>query len=978
VLVKTSAQIRKEAEEAAKAKAAAAAAAQARLQAAAKAQAELEAQTAAQAKAKAEAEATAKSTAEATAAAKAEAERQAKKAQVQKELEDQRKRYQEARQRAAELRRAQEDARIKEARELQDKLARELLARQEQETKEQLNVIAADAKKALTETQDYQSRTEQYRAQILERRKKDTEKALVQKAVDDEKGQEVIAEIKQGNDQRDQTLVNDPEEVSAYDDAEKAAELTKEKQTVVENWLRMTMPTAAQTRAAAQSVYDKLKASLAGVTGAEERQAIENQLAEIKLELDSVKETESDLFSTLDEFSRMGGQVLEWITEYMTTFFQKLRDRMNKLWNMFYLVFVQIIPPLVTGLTKAVMEPFYLLAGKTWSGLKYAGTKVTEALGSGMSSAIKWLKAKGGELSEAAYKGIGKLYSGARTAAGAVTSGSKSLIKGLWYYGSQTLHLVSKAGGKIGGVLVTLVGGVWKIIKNPLQQLVVAGITKYFQALWNDPKYAKLILEVIRYGRDNVCEIVSNWAYDPRYKDVTAFEQAKESGGSFIGKSLEYVQWITANASMEWMSSPDGLGKGIKSTLGAGLKGIKNVVSFQKLLGGTAAIAGAAGAVATVGVGTAPAAGLAMAGSAAGAMIDSAVDYVFTESTEAIADAATAAAVVKIKRDTLTEHFNFWINFFTDDCIYPRIYNVNTTGWGESTLNLLSFGFYGESPETIPLTSAHIELEKQQVELRKRLQEDEGKVRTLKQQDPVAATQLQADIDRQRRVIANNDEQIDVFVAEALENKRLRESGYSPKGLWAALNLPAGQVQAVQKVKELGAGIGSWIFNLSDLWSQSKIADIQDDNLKKYLAGYKQLVDAKLSELKVANTETVTSKRAVETAMKKLIELQSQTNVTFNPITWVRPLTRDLSPVEKQAEEIQKLTQVYEANMAKVDRLSSEYLQLNNRLLDKGKYSQNVSVKDEELKELAKLGIQAPAPPATLDDLSKSSPGLVQ
>lgn len=822
-------------------------------------------------------------------------------------------------------------------------------AKLNREQAEQAKILNLDAAAKAQTSAEQEAAKLRYR-QEWERRKAEQEKesALKELQEQEERRRELEA-LRRDNEQRQAVVASqtNSEEVLAYEQVVLAEQEVKRNSGAIEAWLAKVNPAAAKTRQAIEDAIAKLQASLAKLLpeATDQREEVQKQIDTLNEELKSVVDSEGDIWSMLSNFKKMGLQAYEWITEFVKNFYSILRKKFDRILSLFHLVFMEIIPKLVSNLTAAVVEPFKKMAQAAWKGIKYVGEKISD-FSSGFVSGIKWLKAKGGQIASDTYQTLKGAYSSVASAVG--MAGSKISTSASYFPWSQTLWLVWKAGGKVVNAGIILVNGVWKVITSPTTQMILAAITKYISNIWTDPLWGKLIMEVVSMARETICEKVSNYIYTPSYLEVNAFDKASEVAGSVASKIGDIGAFGIWEASTNFLTQ-GGL-KDSMTNLGKGLaEGVKANLSFSKVLGGLGMVGGG-----PLGAGAA---------AALGSAIDGALFNVIDESSKAMAEAAEQSAQLAKKKAVLLEHFDFWIKFFTSDCVYERQYTYNPEGWTRSTVDFLTLGLTAKNrAEKIPLTKEHIDLENENVKLRALLTTKQAKIQELesnptRQGDSQLSTELatvRAESEDLRKTIADNELRCLEYLAEAKQRKQETEKGIRRKGLWDGLNMTTNLESLTNAVD-----LRNWIFNQSDL---ANAASIQNDRLKNYFSLQNQTAEALL--VKVKQSQILIDEKTVELE-KKMIELknlqQQSGQGSWNPINWVMPADqRTLSDLEKKTIEIQKLNKTIDDLSEQRELADSEYMSLIQMIIKQSRYQETPS--EEEIVKIERLAaLQAAA-----------------
>lgn len=714
-------------------------------------------------------------------------------------------------------------------------------------------------------------------------------------------------------------------------EAETEAKLTQAEAQEVEGWLAIVNPTAADARTRLEASLAKAKKKLAlyQKINSPKVPTVEEEIKSLEAQLASVVESENDLLLRLRQFTNLGSQALEFITDFMRSFFQTLRKKMDHVINFFYTVFVEMIPRMVASITSAVTDPIKRLLGSAWSGIKWAGQKIA-AFGDGIVSAAKYLRELGGDLSAQTWNKLKEFYSSATNVG--------SRIKGLLFGSAKLVWITSKLGGN---VALFSVNGVWKIVSSPTTMLVLSSVVNYINAIWNDPLWGKFVMEIFSYARNVVCEKVSNYFYDPRFQEVNAADKALEAINSVGSKVMDVAQFGI------WKGTTDYLCEGgLKDTMlkaGEGfVKGLKENISAKSLLGSVPLLGGF--------------------GAILGGAVDSALGAVAEQSITAAAEAAEQAAIISKKKALLLEQWDFWIKFFTDDCVYPRLYTYNPTGWTRSTVDLLSFGWGSnikKSNARPPLTQEHIDLEKKLVEMRTALGimvrknelmlnyiADFQSRSTNRLELPAEFQMFKDNIDELRKVqlqllgaiqgqqlaIGKGEKQTELFMAEAIKLKQEEDAGKKQgKGLWNALGLPNSVKEAAQQVGlgEVQSSINNFIF------TQAALEEKQSQEVEKYLADSRTLLEKIKETVAKKNSEIDKLQIDLEAKMAALRKRQSDKGSgSWNPFDWVVGSKDDtLDEAEKKAaEEIQRVNTLLSRLREDIERNTNSYLSVLTQL----------------------------------------------
>lgn len=752
---------------------------------------------------------------------------------------------------------------------------------------------------------------------IIERRKESQFKL----DVEDELLDEDIKEVQDVKDdiQAQLSKSTPPEEKKVESDIEtlsdSQSELGPETAKKVESWLKTVNPLSADSREKLENLIAELGASIGGLSG-ELKEAAEQQLTEAKKQLASIKEAEVDISNSLTAFMAQGNEAIEFVTSFMKDFYEILRKKINSLWSVLYNVMFEMLPKLASDVWNAIKGPLKLMAGKAWQAIAWTGEKVA-ALSGGFSSAVKYLKSFGAKIGTSAWDLLKKIYGKTGEAASTVVNAtSYALSNVIWFAGRQ------------GGKAIMLVGNVWKAVTSPTSLLLLAAVQKYITSIWNDPIWSKFMLEMLRFGRQRVCELISNAIYTARYEDTNAWKKAKQDAGDLVQEGWDLGTWFAWDSSTKWMTN-GGLKKTIDTFSGKMVTGLTSIGMFKTGLSLVGTIGG------PMGIG---------AGAYVGSALDSAFTEVATAATTAVSEAAEETSKLMKKKALLLEHWNFWISFFTDPCVYPRVYTFNSSGWTQSTVDLLGGWFTpGTTKQTsageqgpIALTQEHIDLENNLKALREELVKAESKFEQEK--GTMNATQnaeFKAQIELIRKTIHEGEMRTIEFTTEAVNAARERAAG-EKNGLWTYIsaNLP---LPDSSKATEVAATLGEWIFNQSDL-TKSPNAEVQE-SLQKYSV---ELNNTKQGLQTVQKSITDTKKKIENSmrALKAYNDANPDPTLSWNPLTWVAG-----GPV-KLDEQRTKLTAAIQAEDAEYQRLLRNEKKLSDNYL-------SLIIKVSDLQKLA-------------------------
>lgn len=786
-----------------------------------------------------------------------------------------------------------------------------------------------------TSVQDYRRRYDQQQATEKQ------QEAVVQ-AGDTQELQEIAREDERDLEELESTdpvaEVQQEREIerSLLEEAEEEAKLTPAEAREVEGWLSIVNPTAADTRIRLEASITKAKKKLAIYQrlNSPKVSTVEEEIASLEAQLASVKESENDLLLRLKQFTNLGSQALEFITDFMRNFFLTLRKKMDHVINFFYTVFVEMIPKMVSSITSAITDPIKRLLGAAWSSIKWAGQKIA-AFGDGIVSAAKYLRELGGDLSAQTWNKLKEFYATVKDKAGA-------RVKGVLFGSAKLVWITSKVGAN---VAIFSVNGVWKIVSSPTTMLVLSSVVKYVNAIWNDPLWGKFVMEIFSYARNVVCEKVSNYFYDPRFQEVNAADKALEAINSVGSKVMDVAQFGIWKGTTDYLC--EGGLKGTMLKAGEGfVNGLKENISAKAILGSVPLLGGF--------------------GAILGGAVDSALGAVAEQSITAAAEAAEQAAILSKKKALLLEQWDFWIKFFTDDCVYPRVYNYNSEGWTQSTLTLISFGWGASVTKENakpPLTAEHIDLENQLVKMREALAVMQRKDSILQQyiagfanrssnglQLPVEfqgskdsigdlrqlQLQLTGAIQGQQLAIAKGEKQTRLFMAEAAKRKLDEDAGKKQgKGLWNALGLPNSVKEAAEQV-----GLGEVQQSLSNfVFTESALQQQQSAEVEKYLSDSKNLLATIQKNVATKNAEIDKLQIDLETKMTALRGIQTAKGKgSWNPFDWVAGTKDDsLDNAEKTAaQEIQSVNASLTRLREDVERNTNSYLSVLTKLDELG------------------------------------------
>ncbi len=842
-------------------------------------------------------------------------------------------------QREAAAKREEEANRQQE--EIRRRAAEQLRLEAKKNQQETIQTITFDAQETAQEAQQQQASINQYRTEIT-KLKADEAKEQAFEAVREREG---LATIQKEFEERDKLLPTSATENLAFEKAEADSTLTPEKQRRVEAWLSKVNPLSAKTRQTLQDAIDQLKQSLSS-SDSTKGEAIQQQIQEMEEELKNISDSESDINASLEQFLSLGPRALDFVTDFMKNFWNFLRQKMQRVISMIYTIFVQMVPNIAASISNAITEPLRLLLKKLWSATKWVGEKVG-VFSDGIVTASRWLRQKGGEITSSTWNQLKEFYG----KAGETTSNVSA-----WFNANANLvwARAKQAGGAVKYAAVYLVDGLWKMATSPKTLLILGAITKYVNSIWNDPVWAKFIIEVFKAARSTICEKMSNYFYTADYIEVDASTKALEAFNSTTGKAMDLGTWAIWNGSTNWLT-----GGGLKDTVmraGQGFaQGLKENISAKSLLGAVPVLGGA--------------------GAIFGAAIDSAMAGMADESVKAMAESAELAAQVSKKQALLLEHWDFWVNFFTEDCVYARQYTYNPQGWTRSTVDFLTGGWFSKAGQDEqgnrkpPLTKEHIDLEQNLKKLTNEiLPQEESKLEVLRTQrttgnwkiqfpglterqfDEQVLVPQQVLVNDTRKLINSGQLRTVQLLKEATERQHNAETGKKTgKGLWNALGLPNTVRDASKMV--LPAALDQWVFIQSDL-----DAKINDENLRQYLDTYNKLVDKTQNDRKEISRQLDVTTALLTKQMEDLKAQQSKENSgSWNPLDWVA----GSSDINKYSTEAQNLAKAIQATNAKLDNLNKEAERLDNAYLDlliklNEKGQTGASVTEEEVAQAVK------------------------